>query len=44
MAVTLSGISTLINDVHSENAELPMVVTPLGISMLVNDQHPANAA
>ena len=32
MLVTLSGIVMLVNELHSKNASLPMLVTPFGIT------------
>ena len=38
MHVTLSGIVTLVRDVHSEKARSPMLVTLFGIVTLVRDE------
>ena len=43
MLVTLSGIVTLVNELHPENTLYPMLVTLLGIVTLVNELHPENA-
>ena len=43
MLVTLLGISILVNEVHQENAESPILVTLLGITTLVNELQTANA-
>ena len=43
MDVTESGIITLVNPVHPENALSPMDVTESGIITLVNPVHPENA-
>ena len=40
MLVTLSGIVTLVRDVHREKALLPMLVTLSGIVTLVRDLQP----
>ena len=37
MLVTLSGIVTLVRDLHSEKAHFPMLVTLSGIVTLVRD-------
>ena len=37
MSVTLSGIVTLVRDVHPRKAEPPMLVTLSGIVTLVRD-------
>ena len=37
MEVTLLGMTTLVSELHPENAESPMEVTLLGMTMLVSD-------
>ena len=37
--VTLSGIVTLVSEVHSSNADPPILVTPSGIVMFVSEVH-----
>ena len=39
MLVTLSGMTTLVSDLHRKNAENPMLVTPFGSVMFVSDSH-----
>ena len=43
MHVTLSGIVTLVRDVHSEKARSPMLVTLFGIVTLVRDEQSQKA-
>ena len=40
MLATLSGMFILVNFLHPEKADAPMLVTPLGILMLVKLIHP----
>ena len=40
---TVSGISIVSKDVHSENASSPILVTEDGIVIFFNDVHPENA-
>ena len=43
MSVTLFGIVTLVRDVQSSKAQLPMLVTLFGIVTLVRDEQPEKA-
>ena len=40
--MTETGIVTVVNDEHSENALVPIVVTETGIVTEVNDEHLEN--